>query len=47
VLGHFDDSDKEDIQVNEEDYDATALEEMKERSEPKFYDADDIPNLSV
>ena len=48
LLGDLEVSDKGvDEEINEEDYDPRTLEEMKERSEPQFYDAEDIPDLTV
>ena len=43
--GNLDGSDKEE--VAEEDYDPKSFEEMKERAEPQFYDASEIPELTV
>ena len=41
-------SDKEEEEkLAEEDYDPKTLEEMKERAEPRFYDENDIPELTV
>ena len=38
---------KEESAVIEEDYSASSMEEMKERSEPQFYDESDLPELTV
>ena len=48
ILGDLEVSDKgADEDLNEEDYDPRTLEEMKERSEPQFYDPEDIPDLTL
>ena len=38
-------SDKEEEPRNEEDYDPSSLEEMKERSEPQFYDEGELEEM--
>lgn len=38
LIGDLDISDKEESEVLEEDYNASSMEEMKERSEPQFND---------
>ena len=40
-------SEDKDVEVNEEDYNAHSMEEMKERAEPEFYDEGDLPEVTV